>query len=60
MIGTFLKSYLNDLDVESVYNQQGCATPHKSIKTIALLQGIFPSRLIFCFGSVDLMTSQIS
>ena len=50
---TFLKPYLNDFDVESVYYYQDGATSHTSGKTIALLQEIFHSRLISRFGNVD-------
>lgn len=53
MIETFLKLYLVDFNVENIYFQQDGATSHTSKKTIALLQEIFPSRLISRFGDVD-------
>ena len=39
--------------MESVYYQQDNVTSYTSIKTIALLQEIFPSHLIFSLGDVD-------
>lgn len=53
MIKTFLQPYLIDFNVENIYFQQDGATPHTNGKSIALLQEIFPSRLISRFGDVN-------
>ena len=47
MINKFLWLELEDMDVDDVYLQQGCATSHTSGENIVLLRKKFSGRVIF-------------